>query len=371
MEAQKLNQQIDATFELLKGAYSFLFKVASRKGHWNEVRCTALAAMCLQLREDGSSKWLVAVRDWMLNQQSLEGGATGSWGEEIWDSAMCIVALKELEVSSRHQKVEQGLKWITSLYSVNGRNNWHDEPWETSWALMAILRAGRGLPNIDIASAIRWLISLQSEDGKIIAPHYTAYFLLINYFSRKVNLSDDVRDSLERTSKKCQTYLLESLRNSDPQRLWTGEAWANGQILWALCLSGLFPVTDDGLVEKTIAWFERNQSAEGNWSDIEDTASSMLGLSALLKNLITLEAELSHKIKDVDREIENRLRKAVVVPKLSIKKPLWEREKETGYISVNIKESTARLIIALLTFIFVALLGWVANIIQVLQMFFK
>jgi len=371
MKIDTLNQRSEAVIELLKDSYAFLFRAASKRGHWNEIRCTALAAMCLQLREDGSSRWLNAIKTWMKNQQSTDVSCCGSWGEEVWDSAMCILALKELEVSSRDPIVDQGLTWIASLFSVNGRNNWHDEPWETSWALIAFLRAGRIPPNVDIAAAMKWLSSLQDDTGKIIAPHYTAYFLLINLFSRKINLSDETRKELQDTAEKCQAYLVTSLRECEPNRLWTGEAWANGQILWSLCLPSLFPISEDGLLLKTVSWFEQNQDAEGNWSDIEDTASATLGLAALSKNLLRYEAEQLNMHRDVDREFENRLRKAVPVPVLSIKKAFFERDKDTGYLAFNVRESTARIVLAICTFVGVGLLGWVADVLQIIQTWLK
>jgi len=370
MQTDILHQRIEAVIELLKDSYAFLFRAASKRGHWNEIRCTALAAMCLQLREDGSSRWLTAIKTWMKKAQSTEPSGCGSWGEEVWDSAMCIIALKELEVSSRDPIIDTGLTWIASLFSVNGRNNWHDEPWETSWALIAFLRAGRIPPNVDVEAAMKWLSSLQDDSGKIIAPHYTAYFLLINFFSRKINLSDKTRKELQDTAQRCQAYLITSLRECkpEPNRLWTGEAWANGQILWSLCLPNLFPVAEDELILKTISWFEQKQGPEGNWSDIEDTASATLGLAALSKNLLKYEAEQLNMQRDVDREFENRLRKAVPVPILNIKKRFFERDNETGYLAFNVKESTARLLIGIFTFIAVSLLGFLANMQSVLDL---
>jgi len=359
MKTDTLSQRIEAVIELLKDSYAFLFRAASKSGHWNEIRCTALAAMCLELREDGSSRWLNAIKTWMESEQSTE--VCGSWGEEIWDSAMCIIALKDLGVTSNDPIVDKGLTWIASLFSVNGRNNWHDEPWETSWALIAFLKAGRIPENVDAAAAMKWLSSLQDKSGKIIAPHYTAYFLLINHFSeRKINLSDEIRKELEDTAQKCQNYLVKSLRESDPNHLWTGEAWANGQILWSLCLPDRFPVADDKLILKTISWFEENQKTDGNWSDIEDTASAILGLAALSKNLLKYEAKQLKIHRDINREFENRLRKAVPVPFLNIKKRFFEREKETGYFVINVKESTAKYLGGT-----VGVLGVVASMIQI------
>jgi hypothetical protein len=69
--------------ELLVGGFGYLASTASRTGHWNEVRSTSLAGMCLQLREPGGSPWLSAVREWLFSQQMSDGTAAGSWGEEV------------------------------------------------------------------------------------------------------------------------------------------------------------------------------------------------------------------------------------------------------------------------------------------------
>jgi hypothetical protein len=374
MNDEILNRQIDGVFELLKDSYRFLFKVASKKGHWTEIRCTALAAMCLQLREEASSRWVEAVKAWIQKEQFVDGSVRGSWGEEVWDSALAVIALTELGVSPKDKTLENALNWIAELFSVNGRDNWHDEPWETSWALLAILNAGR-VPKkdgeeVDIGSAIKWLASLQDSSGKIVSPHYTAYFILINHFKGKVNLSDEVHLVLSEKAKKCESYLLDALKASE-QGLWTGEAWSNGQILWCLCLPGRFPVSESALAGKVITWFQEKQSPAGNWSDIEDTASAMLGLAALVKNLLTHQAVIAKSNKDVDAEFERRLKKTVPVPKLAIKKRFIEREPETGYISINLRESTVKVAIAIMSFVGVTLVAWLVDVIELIRTFLK
>ncbi len=374
MADEILNRQIDSIFELLKDSYRFLFKVASKKGHWTEIRCTALAAMCLQLREEASSKWVNAVKAWIQKEQFVDGAVRGSWGEEVWDSALAVIALTDLGVSPKDETLKSALDWIARLFSVNGRDNWHDEPWETSWALLAILNAGR-VPKkdgeeINIGAAIKWLGSLQDSSGKIVSPHYTAYFILINHLKGKVNLSDDVHFVLAEKAKNCESYLLNALKASKAG-LWTGEAWSNGQILWCLCLPNQFPVSESGLAEKVIRWFQEEQSPEGNWSDIEDTASAMLGLAALVKNLLTHQAVIAKSNKDVDAEFERKLKKSVPVPKLSIKKRFIEREQETGYISINLRESTVKVAIAIISFAGVTLVAWLVDVIELIRTILK
>ena len=360
----ELTSEIEQVYDMVTDAFGFLFRCASKTGHWHEPRSTALAAICLQAREDSSSFWLRAVREWLETQQVRDGDSAGSWCEEIWDTAMCIVAFKELRVSSNNPVVERGLNWIASLFSANGRGNWHDEPWETSWALIAILHSGRTLPTVDIAKPIRWLVSLQGKDGNIVAAHYSAYFILIRCDSRKANLAEDTRTLMESASQKCVSFLQSSLCTSDPQRLWTGEAWSNGQILWSLCASQTFPIHDRVQVAKVISWFKQNQGNQGNWSDIEDTASAIIGLLHFLRH-----ASMASGITEeqTNRNIEHNLRKRVPVPQLKIRKKLFEREPETGYIFINLQERSVKIALGVVGFLAVGLLGWIANVIAIMQ----
>jgi len=365
--AAELGFQSERIFDLLVKGFSYLAKTASRKGHWNEVRSTALAGMCLQLRETGGSPWLACVKDWLVGEQMNEGAATGSWGEEVWDTAMCLIALKDLESSSRDPVVDRGLKWMASLYSVNGRDDWHDEPWETSWALIAFLRCGRSFAPVNISKAMRWLVSLQTGDGRIVSPHYTAYFVLIEHLTSKANLLDEDRAFFRAARDRCRDYLLRLVRESGETRLWAGEGWINGQILWALCSTSQFPIEDDKLVGSVIAWFEKTQSGEGNWSDVEDTASAILGLHRLLCLLAHSALKQDKRIKDIDGLIESRLQKAVRLPRLRLKRKLLERDPDTGYLAINIREATLKFWVAVLVFLFVGVVGWIANVIQLFQ----
>jgi len=49
------NDQIfERGFEVLRQSYTFLFNAADRKGNWEETRGTAMAALAVNLREDGN-----------------------------------------------------------------------------------------------------------------------------------------------------------------------------------------------------------------------------------------------------------------------------------------------------------------------------
>lgn len=353
--------------DLLIGGFTYLADNASQKGHWGEVRSTSLAGMCLQLREPGGSKWLTAVREWLFSQQVMDESSTGSWGEEVWDSAMCLLALRELDVSSREARLNAGIQWVGSLFSANGRSNWHDEPWETSWALIALLRIGRIPEHVDVSKAMQWLASLQNAEGRLISAAYSAYFVLIEHWARTSGLvsPDEFRDAAGGAS----AYLHREWQESSPETLWGGEAWLNGQVLWALGHAGQINATELPLLDKAVQWFETTQEPSGNWSDIEDTASALLGLHRILWALMRERIGEERSARELDELLENRIRKAVPMPTLRIKRRLVEHDTEAGYLSLNIRDSTLRVVLTTGAFLAVGLVGWVADILSLIQEF--
>jgi hypothetical protein len=328
------NDQIfERGFEVLRQSYTFLFNVADRKGHWGETRGTALAALAVNLREDANSPWLKSARQWLLSEQISGGTAAGCWGEEVWDTAMALISMKDLGVSSRDPAVVHALNWVSSLFSRNGRANWHDEPWETSWALMAILKCGNIPENVKVRECLEWLASLIDSHGLLVSPHYSAYFILLVKESHKASLPTDARKNLETFSQRCSDYLLSNLRSCDPATLWMNEAWANGQILWMLCSVNLLPVEELLLLDKVILWFEKNQNADGGFGDVEDTACAIIGLYKLLEELDD-HAKTSPQSRR-KQSIEARLRKAVPVPFLHQKYRLFTYNREARIYSMN------------------------------------
>jgi len=350
-------------FDLVKHGYNYLFRRASRKGHWEDARSTALAAICISNIERPGSHWFNAIRSWLLGVQIKSGEASGSWNEEIWDTAMCILALKGLGVSSKDPSIVEAANWIGSLFSVNRRGNWHDEPWETSWALIALLTCGNPPDSVDIEKPIEWLLSHLDDSGNLIASHYTAYMLYISHLSKKVKFSPQLRERLANAHEACGNNLVRSLASSPEECLWTGEAWANGQILWFLSKTGFFLKVEDFQLEKIVQWFSLNQTSDGNWSDVEDTACAILGLS----ELIVAKSAGAGSTRSSERLLEESLRRAVITPRLLTKRRLWERDDQTGYISLNIQENVLKVIVAVLAFILFTLLGWVSDVMSLLE----
>jgi hypothetical protein len=317
-------------YYLLCSSYQYLYETGKKKGHWEDLRGTALAGIALDLKEVPNSIWLRLIRSNLLSNQITEGEAIGSWSEEIWDTAMCLIALKSFEISSKDPIIKTPIDWIASLYQVNTRNNWHDEPWETCWAIIAILTTGIIPQNLDIKEPIRWLLGFQEDNGRIIAPHYTAYYLIIWDKLQKTMIDTQDAVFFDNAKDLSMRYLRSLLHESSDDVLWSGEAWSNGQILWSLCLVDHQLTEDTLFIDKVLNWFEKNQGKQGNWLDIEDTASAIIGLHALLEVISKSSPYLQSK------SIKQTLQKRLPCPDIYIKRPLIEQHKETGGISINL-----------------------------------
>ncbi len=329
-----IEEATERLYSVVTEAYSYIFQQGSRDGHWQEARATALAAMCLETLCKPDSPWREAVKKWISHVQ-LEDG---SWSEEIWDTAMCLLALMRFRVSPKDASVQKALAWIADKYSLNGRSNWHDEHWETSWALIAILRTGLCPAKVDVPAAVRWLASYQDRSGRIIAPHHTAYFLLICQNLGKIKFESHDDEQLPEEREKAIRYLLDVLGESK-DGLWTGEVWSNGQILWILAEGNSFPTSDPELLSKTLRWFEWIADKKA-WCDVEDAASAILGMHSLLKRL---EAAIDGHDPRRKTHIQEELQKRISVPRLYLSHRLWQREND-GSWSFNIRSESIQLI---------------------------
>ncbi len=338
MDNPKKEEFVEKIYYLMLNAYKYMYQTGKENGYWEDIRGTALAGIAFDLKEEPNSLWIRLIRNKILSDQIKDGEVAGSWGEEIWDTAMCILALKSFELSSKDPVIKNSIEWISSLYQVNKRNNWHDEPWETCWALIAILTIGTIPSNLKIEDPIDWLIDFQEKDGRIIAPHYTAYFLLIYEKLKKIELNDTIRLKFDKAKNLSLNYLKNLLSKSDDAVLWSGEAWANGQILWAICSVDNSFAEDEEITEKILLWFENNQGKQGNWSDIEDTSSAIIGLHKLLE--ILLNSSDFFEFKNIRSTLQKRLPSPIVY----IKKPFIEKHHETGGFSLNFSNRMIKII---------------------------
>lgn len=321
---QKLSKEIYNT--VAKG-YDWLYHQAIDKGHWGDIRSTALSSVALELREPINSKWLQTSKNWLLGEQTKVNDTFFHWNEEVWDTAMAIYSLNQLNLNQKDPRYQKTIDWIENLFNKTKRQNWHDEPWETCWALIAILEANNPQKYFPtILSSLDWLLTFKSSNGMIIAPHYTAYYIMIfTKLSKAAGHSNTTIDEkYSKAADEATYYLVNEIK---PDILWNGEAWANGQILWALCYAKRFPISNTSMIEIVVNWFSLNQEEDnGNWEDEEDTASALIGLSHLLMRM--------EEVENYD-ELRRRLRDKYETPDLRIK-PKFIEHHSNGYYSVNL-----------------------------------
>lgn len=328
--------------------YEWLFLAGQGNANWKLVDHTALVAMALTIREPKSSPWIVAVRNWLISQQHEMEPNVSSWDENVSDSSMALIALLRMGLPPTDPVITSGIGFLKKVFHYHKRPNWEDEPWETSWAIMAISESGDNLAMDEACQGARWLMEIQEPNGAIIAPHYSAYFIKVvqsicnKQKSKGYCLLDEAR--FKESAQRASDYLLNTI---DEETLWTGEPWSNGQIVWALASSDHFPYDDPTKLNVIIDWFVRHQDADGNWYDPEDTASSILGLIALLKGylLYKLQGQTTHE--DTDTVIYNHLRRMYEPPKLMLGRKFIEKL-EDGTTTINLSPTTLK--IALLLF---------------------
>lgn len=270
--------------DLVARGYRALYDRAQSTGHWGQVRSSALAVLCLHRREPAESKWLLEVRDWLTNRADRTPEGHVCWNDETWDTALALIALRRLGLDTSRPEISGGIAWLLSHYDRTGRRNWHDEPWETSWALSALFEVrGTGLWDAEAArGALGWLAGMVEEDGRLVAPHYTAYFVRLAHIwsaGDGAETSPEDGEPLE-AAGRARRYLLDSCAE---ERLWTGEPWSNGQVVWCLSEAGATQLLKPPFRSRIVGWFDRHLQAHPHgWGDTTNTASSLLGLISLL-----------------------------------------------------------------------------------------
>ncbi len=330
-------------YRMVTNGYKYLYREGQKKFFWGDIRSTALVGLALVFRESLDSRWLKEIENNLYKKVDTLSENFSTWNEEIWDTAMTLLCLNEFG-STNDPIYKRALKWVKYMFNLNDRFNWHDEPWETSWATLSLLKCSPNDEDLMIVNnALKWLHSLQDKDGKIIAPHYTAYYILAIalFIDQSQNLSLEDVEILRDSQRKAASYLI-SIINS--KILWTGEAWSNGQILWVIASLNFLDINDHKLISIITSWFEKNQEEKGNWADFEDTASAIIGLKHLLQVLEKRSSDFSS-----ENIVYNTLRRYYDTPILIHKKKFII--KEDGYTVVSLSPKFKKVFIISITII--------------------
>jgi hypothetical protein len=252
------------------------------------------------------------------------------------------MALLRMGMLNSDPAIGKAMRFLGNCYTANKRPNWEDEPWETSWAILAICESGSSELMDEACDGMRWLMNMQDQRGALVAPHYTAYYVkIVEVLCKKQACRGYCllnEKEIKETAKKGAAHLMTIVEG---EQLWTGEPWSNGQILWALCSSGQFPVEDAASVEMVLDWFQAAQEPKGNWGDAEDTACAIIGLLALLKQRMMDRSEERLKVEDADTIVYNHLRRLYEPPRPCPERKLVQVQ-EDGTTTINLSSRTLK-----------------------------
>jgi hypothetical protein len=242
-------------------ALSYLYR-EGRAGHWVDARTTAYvidALLCAG--ESLQSRNIVYATSFLLaNFREEQQG--GSWGSEIWDTALVLRTMASIPVPQDKMR-RDALEWIASKQLEDG--SFDGEPWDTLYVSLALLRQGQLAAS---SATLDWLLSIQGSDGSFISNHYTGLFcqVMAGY------LDSEVLDTqMEYQVRNAATLALGHLWNVyDHETLWGGSAWTN-----AFVIKGISALRNPKILpesQRILTWYQNRQDRSGAWDDPVRTA---------------------------------------------------------------------------------------------------
>lgn len=289
-----------------------VLREAAVSGNWGDVRGTSDSLIAIEtcLPPHAYPRLRAAASDWLIGRSFAESGLR-NWEEEVWDSAVALLALAG-DSRRPERAIGEGVRWLEEHHRF-GHDNWNDEPWETLWALLAIHATATVSPHhvpaeIPIGS-LRWLLSLldNPRPGLLVSWHYTGLLVLVagRYASsgelaaRDPAFAADLRAAVERVVAR----MVEWLASGDGAgELWTREVWSNSLVLWAAAENEAVHEGSAGL-PRLVDWYRDRLRR----SDLmtEDRAFACIALFHLL---VSLETTRDVAVRRALEEMRTRVR---------------------------------------------------------------
>jgi len=248
-----------------------------KTGHWADVRTTSEAILALLTSGEGvQAPHIQCACDFLLAGFKTEEKG-GSWGSELWDTALAIRALQKLAPRGQ-DTIEKAFDWIYTKQLPDG--SFDGEPWDSLFVCLAALEAGysdRVLKTID------WLISLQTSNGVVISSHYSGLFCQVLGRSLDFRLPSEAVHRVREAGIRALQFLWNQY---SPASLWGEGTWTNAYIvrgMLALKHPQLLPKYDD-----IISWYARRQADSGIW---DDTVRTAIVLQSLVPLHLTYELD--------------------------------------------------------------------------------
>ena len=337
-------------------ALAFLYR-EGKVGHWVDIRTTSDAILALTASgESIRSPHIQYAGDFLVANFRRERQG-GSWGSELWDTALAIRALNRIPPKGQ-DLVEQGFEWIFAKQQPDG--SFDGEPWDSLFVCLAALETGR---SERVRSTIEWLISLQSPNGVVISSHYSGLFCQVLGEALHLTLPSSLRHTLHEAGIRALQCLWEEY---DPDSLWGEGTWTNGYVV-----QGMLALRHPQVLAKfddILRWYAKRQAPNGAW---DDTVRTAIALQALLQIGIAYELETCNQkplrmltqefvVRSTEdqlfRAIGARTQKAPVV----LAKKLIDKD-ESGNLTITLtREREVYLAIALSTLgvIWAIVLNW-------------
>ncbi len=262
-----------------------LVREGGTQGDWEDARGTGdvLIALSEVLPQHLYPDLRRNANQFLLNSVSVNGDMA-CWGEEVWDTAITMIALCRAPKPQR-EIVLASAKWLISQYR-KGETNWYSEPWETLWALVAMHDAIQLIPELaddfDPKPALEWVIAFfDSETGLLVNKHYTAQFLIASSRWLDTPVMVDPNCQLAHQLQICRSIAASKFISAfqNGERLWTPDTWANSLIVWGLSDAGAI-CADQKWIDGIHRCFRESISSH---SPTEDRAFAVIALARMAR----------------------------------------------------------------------------------------
>jgi len=222
-----------------------------------------------------------------LIEDSITDESGLCWNNEIWDTSVSAIAIKNFSVSDYLSDLKKIKNWLFDEISES-EDNFRNEPWESLWALFALLnlqrRKSKEFTKIN-KKCIEWLLSKRNKEDVLIAPHYTGLFLsVLNHVCDTNVLNNRERVFIRNIINQNILYLKKEFDdNSKNGNLWNNEPWSIGLILHGIATSynrGGKHIFENKTFNKFLeTWCVDNWDESNGWEDVTDTSGLLIGLS--------------------------------------------------------------------------------------------
>jgi len=234
------------------------------------------------------------------------------WNEEIWDTSVCAIAIKNATGSLHRIRLQQIKMWLIDELAYT-KDNFRNEPWESLWALFALLHT---VPLTQKTTKIaqdclKWILSKRDQRGVLISPHYVGLLLsVLGMMLEKLKLNKKESKLYKDVINKNIDYLIDEFeKHLKGKHLWSDEPWSNGLILHGIAFcykhdNRLF--FNSKFNNFLVKWCNTAWNKLQCWQDTTDTSGMLIGLSEYCINRILIEKGDKQNIKrEVLREISS------------------------------------------------------------------